>query len=392
VLFDTYPRNKIYGRLINGILNCFVILEPNIFKYNLKSMFMLRLTEKEMLVLYSLVRWPSLNDIELSNKIPVKRPTITAIRNKLKKEDFYYDILAPNLSMLGCEVLTVRYGSFNPTAKYEARKKYSTLDKFPEVFFKQSCDSQRVAMSAATNFTETMKYVEYSNITYSKYDLFSEEGIRHAFFPLKLSRIVRFFDYAPLLKKEFKITLKEDKHAVDFSHKEVQGKDLTENEKLVLYALVKYPELNDKEIAKKVSMTRQSINKMRKKFEGDELVKRIRIPNMKKLGYEVMSLIHFFIKPRYTMDERKEGVKYVLTYPEVIFLLISNLESVVLGVSRTFTELRKDYNTFLGEYKKSDFMARDPVVIEIPIDEIKESVIGRYHPLVRKILQIKKEI
>lgn len=354
---------------------------------------MLGLTDKERLVLYSLVRWPELNDIELSKKIPIKRPTITAIRNKLKKGGLYQDIIVPNLEMLGCEILTVRYGSFNPTANYESRKKYSSLDKFSEVFFKKSCDSQRIAMSASTSFTEIMKYVEYSNIVYSKNNLLSDEGIKHIFFPLKLSKILRFFDYAPILKYDFNINIKDEKPKIEFDSKEILVREFTENEKLVLYALVKYPDMNDGEIAKKVSMTRQSVNKMRKKFEEEGLIKLMRIPDMKKLGFEVMLFVHVSINPKFTMGERKEGIRHVLTsYPGIVFLLASNLETVVLGVAKTFTELKKSYNMFLSQYKKSDFLSKEPVEIIIPIEEIKEDINGRYHPLVKKILNIKTEV
>ncbi|MBM3309693.1 MAG: hypothetical protein FJY77_05495 [Candidatus Altiarchaeales archaeon] len=355
---------------------------------------MAKLTEREKMVLYGLVRWPNLNDIELSKKIPVKRPTITAIRNKLKREDYFSDIIAPNFEMLGCEMLVFRYGSFNPIATYEVRKKYlaEILEKFPEVFFRQTSDSQRVSISAYANFTEAMRYVEHAYMTYCKHDLLSNDGIRHIFFPLKLSKLLRFFDYSQLLKRDFRINLKDDKSPLESVFRDVERREFTENEKLVLYALVKYPELNDREIAKKVSMTRQSINKMRKKFEVEGVIKRIRIPNIKKLDYEVLALVHFFNNPKYSMEDRREGLKHVLSYPAIVFLLVSNLESVVIGVEKTFTSLKKDYDKFLGWYKKADFIGKEPVMVVIPIEEIKEGTYGRYHQLVKKVLQIKHEV
>lgn len=53
---------------------------------------MLNLTEKEKHVLQSLIKWPQLNDSEISSEIDIKRPTVTAIRNKLEKERIYETI------------------------------------------------------------------------------------------------------------------------------------------------------------------------------------------------------------------------------------------------------------------------------------------------------------
>jgi DNA-binding Lrp family transcriptional regulator len=351
------------------------------------------LTSKERLVLYGLVRWPELNDIELSKRISCKRPTVTAIRNKLRERGMYADVIVPNLGMIGCEILAVRYGSFNPMKKYRSRRKYSSLNRFPEVFFKKSSDMQRIAMSAFANFTDVMRYVEYSSIAYSKNKLASEGETRHVFFPLRLSRTLRFLDYAPLLRHSFRISLPEDKPALDLAPMEDTVREFSENEKLVLYAIVKYPHLNDGEISKRVSMTRQSVNKMRRKFEKEKVIRRIRIPDVEKLGYEIMLFLHFSSNPEYTMEDRKEGIRRVLsTYPEITTLVASNLETVVIGFEKTFTDLQKDYGQFLSAYKKSNYLTKEPFDMIFPTHEIKESINGRYHPLLRKIFNIKKEV
>ncbi|MDD5112003.1 MAG: helix-turn-helix domain-containing protein [Candidatus Altiarchaeota archaeon] len=351
-----------------------------------------RLTEREKLVLYFLVKWPNLNDIELSRRIPVKRPTITAIRNKLRRDGLFYNVVVPNIPALGCELLVLRYGAFNPAFPYDARKKYSATAKFPEVFFKQSCDSQQVSLSAHSNFTDAMRYVEYSSINYNKHDLLTPDGLRHVFLPLAISKVLRFFEFAPLLKQEFEIRAHDGKYEEKQVQDNVVPRALTGNEKLVLYALVKYPEDNDGEIARKVSMTRQSVNKLRKKLEEDRLIARIRIPDMKRFGYEVMVMAHFFNNPKHPLEERKEGLKYTLAIGNIVFMVVSNLESVIVGYQKSFTSYKREMNHFMEYYKKSDFVGKEPEIVIIPVEEIKESMNGRYHPLVKKMLGIEQEI
>ena len=64
-----------------------------------------QLTRKERLVFYNLVKHPDFNDNQISKEIDVKRSTVTAIRNKLKRDGFYTKLVIPNLPALGCRLM-----------------------------------------------------------------------------------------------------------------------------------------------------------------------------------------------------------------------------------------------------------------------------------------------
>ena len=74
-----------------------------------------RLNKNEKLVLYGLVKYPLFNDRELAEKIKLKMTTVTAIKNRLKKNGYYYTVRIPVLQNLGCELLMASLLSFNPT-------------------------------------------------------------------------------------------------------------------------------------------------------------------------------------------------------------------------------------------------------------------------------------
>jgi DNA-binding MarR family transcriptional regulator len=343
-------------------------------------------------VLYSLIRWPQLNDTQLSKKIGVKRSTITAIRNKLEKNKLYTTVRVPDLERIGCELLTVRYGSFNPLASYEAREKYSSTQKFPEVFFKRSADRQRIAISAAKNFTEVKEYIDYSNRVYGEQGFLTDEGIVHVFFPFKLSKIFRFFDYAPLLKQQFSLDSKEEKAELDTEFMEKEKAELTENEKQVFYALIKYPQLNDNKIAKKVSMTRQSVSTIRKKFEEEELIQDIRIPDLAALEFQLLVFTHILVNPKSTLSQRKHCIQKILGQGSHIFYILGNLEFVLISVFKDYPEYNRTNDEIVNCFKENGMLLKDPITRIFVHNDIKLNLDGRFSTLVKKVLDIKTEI
>lgn len=68
------------------------------------------LTEKEKLVFYGLVKYPEFSDQQLSEKLKEKRSTITSIKNKLLRKNFYKTKIIPDFSLLECELLCIAYG------------------------------------------------------------------------------------------------------------------------------------------------------------------------------------------------------------------------------------------------------------------------------------------
>ena len=82
-----------------------------------------KLTHKEKLVLWGLAEYPGLKDNELSKKLGIKRRTFGAVKTKLKNNRVFSTSVFPDFNALGCEILTICYGTFNPLTTFEDRKK-----------------------------------------------------------------------------------------------------------------------------------------------------------------------------------------------------------------------------------------------------------------------------
>ena len=350
---------------------------------------MVKLTPNEKLVFYGLTKWPDLTDEELSEKIDVKRSTVTSIRNKLIKNNSYTKHHLPHFGKLGCELLVARYGDFSPLTPYSKREKYASRE--PEVFYRISTDTSRVSLVAAENFTEVKKYLETAARRYASHGFLTTEGVKHVYFPLALSKLFLFFDFSRLLNKHFDLGFKEET-VFDTTFRKTDVAELSDTEKLVLYTLVKYPTSNDKEISGKLSLTRQGVNNIRHKITSKGLVKTMVLPDLEGLGFELIVFTHAEVNPELPLDKRGDGLKNLIEEGSQYLVVSGNMESIMLSASKNYTNFERTYEKLISLYTKNNYLAKDPTIKLYPTNEIKNHMKLRCAPLVKKILKIEKEV
>lgn len=351
---------------------------------------MIKLTPKEKLVLYGLVRWPDLYDRELSDNINIKRSTVTAIRNKLVKRGVYTEHRLPDLARIGCELLVARFGDFNPLTPWDKRRLYVSNE--PELFYRISTDHSRVSLVAAENFTEMKRYLDNAAHRHAVHGFLSNEGIKHAYFPFALSRMFMFFDFGPLLNKHFRLGFEEDETELNTKIRKPRTVDLNENEKKVLYAMVKYPTLRESGIAEKLSVTNQKVNKVGRRIKDKSLVRTVRFPNLAELGFELIAFSHVELNPGVSIEERRDGIEHIIRNGSQYVVVSGSNEAVMLSAFKDYTSLNKTYHAEMNIYSKRKYIDKTPTVKMFPSNEIKDQMILKCAPLLKKIFNIKEEV
>jgi DNA-binding MarR family transcriptional regulator len=351
-----------------------------------------RLNKNEKLVLYGLVKFPLYNDRELSEKIKLKMTTVTAIKNRLKKNGYYYTVRIPVLQNLGCELMMASIMHYNPLKSDRERiKAHNEVlgENVPEIIFSVTEADQGFCLGIAKNFTEVYSAIENLERNYRENEIIESSKPNYYFFPFEYSKIFNFFDYAPIIKHTFNVSLKGDSDS--FAAKEMPKTDITKLsnvEKRVLYGLIKYPDIPDSKIAETIDVTRQVVSKLKKSFESDGIIKTLKIPNLKKLGFEIMAVSHYGHNPKIPLEKRGKGIKQVLEDFPQIFMISGNLESLMINICRDFTEFQDLKNKAYGHYKKQEYLIEEPVIMIFSIPNLKTIVEHDYAALLAKILEL----
>lgn len=353
-----------------------------------------RLNYNERMVLYGLIRYPLLNDRQLSNKIKLKMTTVTAIKNRLKKSKYYTTIRVPVLQYLGTELFCVMHSKFNPVIpEEEITEKIKMISQVAPEFFYGAYDSgDGFGLAFARNYSDMLESIE-KVIIGGRTEGFIESSDMpledFLFFPLKKSTIYNFFDFGPILSREFKLKFGDEPDGLEPTFPKPKNVSLTNIEKRVLYGLVNYPNLPDSKISDKISVTRQVISKLKKSFEDDGLIKTIKIPNLKKLGFQILIVSRQHFNPLTPLEKRKKGIQMIMNEMPVIMNIAGNLESVLLGVSKDFREFQALKNKAVSFYKKEQFLLGEPQIDIFSIPNLKVITEHAYGPIVKKVLDIK---
>jgi len=343
----------------------------------------MHLSENEKTILYNLIKYPLFNNRELSEKLGFKLSTVTACRRRLKEKGFFSTVRIPITTNIGCEIMSIAFAQFISTLSLNERLKLgSKLDiEHPDVFWMMSEPSQGMTLQFSKNYSDAKERIKKIEEIYGEHKYLGDTGITLLPFSLKLTNIINFFDYTFLLRRLFNI--KDKKTISGFKGEKIK---LNENEKKIYHALIKYPELSDRDLAKKTGTSRFTISRMREKFEG-KIMRTVNIPDMKKLGLKIVALIHMGFNITTSSDTRKRVTTDMLDQGAV-FLLLEHVSCLAIIPFENFDCYRIYMNNFSKKYREYDILVEEPKILLFSVSESRFPKKHVYAPLVKKVLNI----
>ncbi len=346
------------------------------------------LNKNEKVALYGLVKYPTLQDSDVAEKIDLKYSTFNLIKKRLKKRDYYHTVAIPCLQQLGCELINVNVGWIapRPDLKFTDIIPPQDMLKNPEFFYEATESDQSISITMSRSLTDVRMGVQNLYNILAKFDLLDERGITSIYFPFKLAKIYRFFDFAPLLKRAFGLEVGEEETEFTTCFMESKQVKLSQVEKQVYYGLIRYPESSDVAIANEISIGRHTVGNLRKIFEEEKLITTIRIPNVEKLGFNILALSYTKFNPKTPLEMRKKGIKMILRDFPNILMITSNLESVNLFVVRDFHEFQNAKDSIISYYKEKKYFAEEPIILNLSIPRMAIHKNFEFAPLVKKVL------
>ncbi len=350
------------------------------------------LSENESRTLLGLVKYPKLNDRQLSEQIGIKMSTVTAIKNRLKDTGYFMTVRVPNLQNLGAEILSVSYAHTDPAVpeKGQLRMGRELLEGFDELFYIGAGPRYRFSMSMHRNYSSARRVLDGVFDLYSRNDLLIPGEVERVHFPFERTKIYNFFDYSRLLERSFDIQLPprmSDRHVHDGEFGSVRSVKISRIERKVLRGLVQNPDLLDSNISKRIDVTRQSVTKMRKRFEDLDLFHTLRIPNLEILGFEIMALVHTTYGPTSTVKERAGPLKEVYDEMPILFKLETDGQGIELAATPDFSTFDEYMNLKVSHLRGLGAIERDPTVLAFTFSNFQAIKNHVYSPGLTRITE-----
>ncbi|MBD3388969.1 MAG: hypothetical protein GF416_07780 [Candidatus Altiarchaeales archaeon] len=338
------------------------------------------LSDRECMVLYGLVRWPGFSDLELGDRLGLGRSTVTVIRKRLQDKGLYRGFYVPDFRRVGCELLTILYGEFAGTAKGGVDVlKESIRDGVSTVFYMVNSGGQHLSLGAAGSLTHVREHIINHHRIHHESGYLTDKRHNYVFFPLKLTQIPRFFDYAPLLADHFNLEHERDdcEFKVEDGGWRPSGRELN-----TMRSLVDHPDTTDERVAAHAGVSRQTVNTLRNRFLDRGLLKPVRIPDVRKLGFGLLSFTHLHMSPHVSVEERKPHTRRMLEDPSHVLKVSGDLESILLSVHRDYTGYRDSHGRTMKAYKGGRLLSGEPVTHLYPLDRTDHIIEHSYGNIV----------
>jgi len=345
------------------------------------------LTKKEKLMLYGLVNYPNLTDKQLSEKLNLKHSTVTSIRHRLKGNGFYRELIIPSLQNMGCKILAVIYTNFSPLVPLEERVKITgtTVEVFDEIFFSAGVQDKGFSMSLAQDYATIGKINDIRTQTFGGRRLLEDEYPNMVLFPFEISKIYRFFDFAPLLKQSFQLDQIPDETIQNIDFANTNKTMFSNTEKKVYCVIIQHPELSDSKIGEKIGVSRHTVSRLRKGFEENSFIGKINLPDLKKLGFEILTFFHIRFDPRNSPDIEKDEASLLMN-DSTIFLASRVFEAFMLSVHVDYDDYSRDKTRIMQILKENKWIAKDPLIRTYSLNELVFIKNFKFAPIAKKII------
>jgi DNA-binding Lrp family transcriptional regulator len=125
---------------------------------------------------------------------------------------------------------------------------------------------------------------------------------------------------------------------------------LKDTELKLLSELIKNSRRSDRELAKAIGVSQPTVSRTMKKLEKEELLEYTAIPNLFKLGYEIMAITFGKRKPEAPPENAEKAKDFIKKHPNIIFVsagMGSNSDRMAISIHRDFS----DYNKFMNDVR-----------------------------------------
>jgi DNA-binding MarR family transcriptional regulator len=353
------------------------------------------LSKNEKLTLYGLVRYPTYNDRRLSEEIKLKMSTVTAIRNRLKRDGYFRTVRVPYLERLGGELLVVAYTRLDVLKTREEMLKIlkEVIGATDDVFYAFADQFGMLAFSFCRNYTDAWSDSERTHQMLAEKGALSPEFSRQhvALFPINQTRFFKFFDFSRILRTRFGLGLPDPEMQLSIRSEKAVPRHLSRIEKKVYYGLIRYPELVDNSVAKKIGVTRQSVTKIRKRFESEKLMATMRIPDFQKMGAEIIAMSYFDFSPSISFNARKKGIEWSIRELPAFFQVAGSREGMIVSLETKFEDLQKQLYEAARFYMDKGFFKEELKITMFSVKDLNIVKDFNFAPLVKKVLGIEDE-
>jgi hypothetical protein len=338
------------------------------------------LSENEKTVLLSILRNPEHSDMERASSLGLNHFTFNKIKNHLVRDGLFKREYVPNYCSLGFEIFVASFGSrMEPfiDEKFKAELGAQIMGKAPgHIVFFISEPGLGLGFHAVEDFT-SMK----NGLIRSEKVIFDALGMERSDmtivpFSFRDMKVGKIFDLNDLIAERFALDIDVPKLepktpgqvAANLSWDEYfdigscgPEVELNDTEWSLLVQLVSHPDGSDQFHVDESGLSRYRFKRIRDFLLDAKFIKPLIIPNIQKVGLEVLIFSHLRFKPSIDPFELWESGNWKLP-SNLILMIMDRQDAIGIGLYPNLSEGSKAHHGLLNAMVRMNILEGNPHV------------------------------
>lgn len=312
-----------------------------------------RLTENEIKVLHALAVDSSGSDQDISSAIKVKRPTVTAIKNKFLSQSYCVPCSIPSPALINCSRIALTHCRLK---RAEAGNKDFGSVPPQVVFLSVTEDDAIFAVMEEDSGKVSTLISDFVSIIGSTCHV--ESHTTH-YFPADAEGIIKYMEFGSLIKEIFLLRVESTHRRLSFNKIK-----LTKKDRKIVCALCERPNATDIYLSEITGVSRPKVSSFRSAIIGEGLLSCVDIPQIKKIGIRLLVLNIFKLKD----NSARTALAAAKQMPFSIFSLLGAREIAIVSLYPDFERyrlqgerLQRNFEKLISDKPKEVLMASDNI-------------------------------
>ena len=114
----------------------------------------------------------------------------------------------------------------------------------------------------------------------------------------------------------------------------------------------------------------------------------MRIPDLKKLGFELIVLNHIKFNPQMRIVDRKPNIENAINGGDHVMIISGDMDSVSLSAFESYTEFQDVFKHLIEYGRKGGYLWGDPTTKLFPFEDIQYFAKARFGRLVKNLFEL----
>ncbi len=368
----------------------------------------INLKSNEQKVLYGLIAFPSQKDTDICNKLGMRKSTFSTIKTRLEDAKLFRRVMLPGFPRINAElfvILSARMALSNQDNEERLEMLSDVFNLFREDVFVIGESENLIVFSISKNFTNYDLNLQTLRQTGIKNKIFLRTGLNYQILPFETTRFERFFSYGPLINRLFNLKFDDkDADSDNLVYEDQLSKinddvgsntniiyEFSNTERKVFQGLLEHPDDSNRELAETISVSKNTLASMKKKFLTENVIFPRVVPDLLKLGIKLLVFFFGQFDPDSTSGERQQGIEKCDDQFKPILLAVKDSEFYILYAVTSFEEYHSSSTKVMTYFSEKKLIAPNynTVIFSLPHARIIKE--HEYLPLVDKLIPFPKK-